>query len=203
MPVPRASSQPEKSPARLAVFLSGSGRTLENLLGAINRGELNAKVVLVVASKECGGVECAVAAGLPTQVVPGEIKADDLEALLHRHEAQWVVLAGYLKKLPIPRELVGRVVNIHPALLPKFGGPGMYGSRVHEAVLAAGCTQSGCTVHLCDELYDHGPIVLQETVGVMRGDTVQTLAARVFEAECRVYPRALAMLFAGTWRHRL
>lgn len=191
---------PEKSLARLAVFLSGGGRSLANLMRAIAQGELGARIVLAVASKECPGAEQARAAGVPTLVMPGEIAGGDLEAVLRKHGAEWVVLAGYLKKLAIPSGFEGRVVNIHPALLPRFGGTGMFGRRVHEAVLAAGAKESGCTVHLCDDLYDHGPIVLQEKVQVVAGDTPESLAARVFEAECRAYPRALAMLIDGTWR---
>lgn len=190
----------EKSPARLAVFLSGGGRSLANLMRAIAQGELGARVVLAVASKECPGAEQARAAGIPTLVLPGEIAGGDLEAVLRKHGVEWVVLAGYLKKLAIPRGFEGRVVNIHPALLPSFGGTGMYGRRVHEAVLAAGAKESGCTVHLCDDLYDHGPIVLQDKVQVVSGDTPETLAARVFEAECRAYPRAIATLIDGSWR---
>ncbi|MEK6700648.1 MAG: phosphoribosylglycinamide formyltransferase [Planctomycetota bacterium] len=195
-----ANAATDRSPARLAVFLSGGGRSLTNLMRAIARGELAARIVLAVASKECPGAQQARAAGMPTLIMPGEIAAAELEGVLRKHDAQWVVLAGYLKKLAIPRGFEGRVVNIHPALLPRFGGTGMYGRRVHEAVLAAGARESGCTVHLCDDLYDHGPIVLQDKVEVVPGDTPDTLGARVFEAECRAYPRALAMLIDGSWR---
>ena len=116
--------------------------------------------------------------------------------MLGEHAIDWVVLAGYLHLVAIPRGFEGRVVNIHPALLPDFGGPGMFGDRVHEAVLKAGATESGCTVHLCDERYDTGSIVLQERCPVVPGDDVASLARRVFDLECKAYPRALQLLFA-------
>ena len=197
-------AQPE--PARLAVMLSGGGRTLMNLLDVIERGELPATVELVVASRECAGAERARDRGLDVRVIPGEIPADRLAQLLHEANADWVVLAGYLKYVHIPAAYRGRggwggwggrVVNIHPALLPDFGGPGMFGERVHRAVLDAGATESGCTVHFCDDRYDHGRIILQKRCPVLAGDTPRTLAARVFALECAAYPEALQLLIAG------
>ena len=182
-------------PPRLLAMLSGGGRTLLNLLDAIERGELHAQMAGVVASRDCAGVDRAVARGLPVRVERGVLPAARLLEIVQEHEADWIVLCGYLQKIDLPSELEGRVVNIHPALLPKYGGPGMYGDRVHAAVLEAGETESGCTVHLCDAGYDTGPIVLQATCPVLPGDTVESLASRVFELECRTYPRALAMLF--------
>lgn len=187
----------EPTPPRLLAMLSGGGRTLLNLLDAIDDGRLHAEIVGAIASRPCPGVERAAARGVPTRVVPGVISAADLLALVREHGASWVVLCGYLQKIDLPAELDGRVVNIHPALLPRFGGPGMYGDRVHRAVLEAGEAESGCTVHLCDRGYDTGPIVLQKRCPVLPGDTVATLAARVFELECRAYPEALGMLFEG------
>lgn len=199
---------------RLLVMLSGSGRTLANLLertgqlaapgrrGAGGNGasaELAAEVVGVVASRDCGGVEIARRAGAPVEVIRGEIPAGRLAEILEQRGADWIVLAGYLRRVNIPaapRDYRGRVVNIHPALLPRFGGPGMYGDRVHAAVLAAGESESGCTVHLADGEYDEGPIVLQMSCPVLPGDTPETLAARVFELEKEAYPEALRMLFA-------
>ncbi|QOJ01379.1 MAG: phosphoribosylglycinamide formyltransferase [Phycisphaeraceae bacterium] len=181
----------------IAVMISGGGRTLLNLQDAIDRGELRAKITLVVASKEGVGAQRARDRGLPVVVEPGEIPADRLASILRGAGVAWVALAGYLKKVHIPPGFEGKVVNIHPALLPKFGGPGMYGRRVHEAVLRAGERESGCTVHLCDDRYDTGPIVLQESVPVVPGDTPDTLAARVFGAECRAYPEALRRLLGG------
>lgn len=184
----------EPTPPRMLAMLSGGGRTLLNLLDAIEDGRLHASIVGAIASRPCPGVERAMARGVPTRVVRGVIPAADLLALTREHRASWVVLCGYLQKIDLPAELQGHVVNIHPALLPKFGGPGMYGDRVHRAVLEAGEPESGCTVHLCDQGYDTGPIVLQARCPVRPGDTVESLAARVFELECRVYPRALGVL---------
>lgn len=184
-----------RTPNMLAL-LSGGGRTLLNLLDAIEQGRLGARITGAIASRPCAGVERAEARGVPTRVIRGMIPADQLLSLAREHDATWVVLCGYLQKIDLPRELEGRVVNIHPALLPKFGGPGMYGDRVHKAVLEAGEAETGCTVHLCDAEYDSGPVVLQMRCPVLPSDTVESLAARVFELECEAYPRALASLLA-------
>lgn len=181
----------------LAVMLSGSGRTLVNLCDRIEAGSLAARVGLVIASKECPGAEKARQRGLPVRVLPGVIDADVLGTALSQAGAEWVVLAGYLKMVRIPAGFRGKVVNIHPALLPSFGGAGMYGQRVHEAVLAAGCKISGCTVHLCDDRYDTGPILVQRSCEVKEDDTAGTLAARVFELEKEAYPAAIGLLLAG------
>jgi phosphoribosylglycinamide formyltransferase-1 len=134
--------------------------------------------------------------------MPGAIPAAALAAVLDEHRIDWVVLAGYLKLVDIPASYRGRVVNIHPALLPDFGGAGMHGHRVHEAVLAAGRAESGCTVHLCDEVYDRGRVILQKRCPVLPDDTPETLAARVFELEKAAYPEALAGLIEGTKAQR-
>lgn len=183
-------------PARLAVFLSGSGRTLMNLAGCCEAGTLDAEIVLVAASKECLGAQRARAMGLETRVLSHRPGAGELGKLLRDKGADWVVLAGYLALLPIPAGYEGRVVNIHPALLPKFGGRGMFGMNVHRAVLAAGETETGCTVHLCDDRYDTGPVILQRRCAVEAGDTPETLAARVFELETQAYPDALRRLIS-------
>ncbi|MCC6676192.1 MAG: phosphoribosylglycinamide formyltransferase [Phycisphaerales bacterium] len=176
---------------RLAVMLSGSGRTLLNLQKEIDAGRLDARIVLVIASKECLGAERARGLGLTTIVEPGVIAAERLGALLRDAGAEWMALAGYLKLIKIPPGFERRIVNIHPALLPKYGGAGMHGHHVHEAVIAAGEKESGCTVHLCDAHFDSGDIVLQKRCPVLPGDTAETLAARVFELECEAYPEAL------------
>jgi phosphoribosylglycinamide formyltransferase-1 len=181
-------------PAHLAVLLSGSGRTLDNLLVAICEKRLAASIELVIASKESLGAEKSRAAGLRTMVVKGEIPREELGRLLHEHAIDWVACAGYLKYLHVPAAYTGRVVNIHPALLPAFGGPGMFGDRVHEAVLRSGATESGCTVHLVDDVYDHGRILLQRTCPVLPTDDAHTLATRVFAEECKAYPEALQRL---------
>jgi formyltetrahydrofolate-dependent phosphoribosylglycinamide formyltransferase len=186
----------DSTPARIAVLLSGSGRTLLNLLDAIDAGRLHAEIPLVIASRECPGAQRARERGLRVEVVPGVIPAADLQHRLAARRIAWVVLAGYLKYVSIPPEYAGRVVNIHPALLPRHGGRGMHGRHVHEAVLAAGDAESGCTVHLVDDEYDRGPILLQLRCPVLPGDTPDTLAARVFEQECIAYPEALRRLLA-------
>lgn len=185
------------APQRLSVMLSGSGRTLMNLLEHTRSGSLPASIEVVIASRECLGAERARGAGIETLVRPGVIPADELGSILESRRIDWVVLAGYLKLLKIPRRYCGRVVNIHPALLPEFGGAGMYGDRVHEAVLASGAAESGCTVHLCDEEFDRGSILLQRRTPVRPDDTARTLADRVFSLECEAYPEALRRLFAG------
>lgn len=179
---------------RLAIMLSGGGRTLQNLCDVIDRGELNAEAVLAIASAENPGAARARQRIPATLVLPGVIGRDRLLGVLREHRVDWVVLAGYLKKVQIPDPYRGRVVNIHPALLPDFGGPGMYGLRVHQGVLDAGRAHSGCTVHLCDEEYDRGPILLQRTCPVLPGDDAHALAARVFEQELLAYPEALRRL---------
>lgn len=183
--------------ARLAVMLSGSGRTLENLLIAIGAGRVTASIELVICSRETAGAMKSRAAGLKTIVVKGEIPRDELERMLDEHRIDYVVCAGYLKYVHVPAKYAGRVVNIHPSLLPAFGGAGMYGDKVHAAVIAAGATESGCTVHLVDDVYDHGRVLLQRTCPVLPGDDAHSLAARVFEQECLAYPEALQRLIHG------
>ncbi len=183
--------------ARLAVLISGGGRTLLNIHDHIRRGDLACEIPLVIASSECPGAQRARERGLHVEVMPGRIAEPTLVAALAKHAIDFVILAGYLKLLPIPPAFRGRVVNIHPALLPRFGGPGMHGRRVHEAVLAAGERESGCTVHFCDERFDTGAIILQRRCPVLPGDTPDTLAARVFEEELIAYPQALRTLIEG------
>lgn len=175
-------------------MLSGSGRTLLNLLDAINDGRLNATIPLVIASKECLGAQRARERGLTTRIIEKQIPPQQLNTILQEHEINLVALAGYLQLIQIPPAYKGRIVNIHPALLPKFGGTKMYGHRVHEAVLQSGELESGCTVHLCDEQYDKGRILLQQKCPILPDDTPETLAARVFELECQAYPQALQHL---------
>jgi len=186
------------SAATLVVLISGGGRTLVRLAEAIARGELAARILTVIASRECAGCERARELGLSVRVMPGVIAPEDLEGAACG--AEWIVLAGYLKLVRVPEAYRGRIVNIHPALLPSFGGRGMYGQHVHAAVLAAGCKVSGCTVHLVDEAFDRGPIVLQRTCEVLEGDTPEALAARVFAVECGAYVEALRLLIAGRVR---
>lgn len=197
-------------PARLAVMLSGSGRTLTNLAKVIASKGLDARVALVISSKPeevCAGVTrgrealsdpLVAAAGVEVEralvVRPGVIPAAELKALLDAHRIDVVVLAGYLKMIEVPRGYEGRIVNIHPSLLPSFGGRGMYGDKVHEAVLKAGVKETGCTVHLVNAEYDDGPVLVQRRCEVRPGDDVRSLAARVFEQECIAYPEGIAMV---------
>lgn len=188
---------------RLAVLVSGGGRTLANLLECITAGTLSATVETVVSSKPgVRAVDIARAAGVPAHVLPpqGRSRADwsvDIFTRCRAAGADLVVMAGFLHRIEISEDFVGRVINIHPALLPAFGGQGYHGIHVHRAVLERGCTVSGCTVHLVDAEYDHGRILLQETVPVLPDDTPESLAARVFAAECRTLPAALNRLARG------
>ncbi len=186
-------------PPRLGVMLSGSGRTLLNLRAAIDDGRQPARLALVIATRECQGAQRARAMGVDTLVIPGEIPAPRLADTLAEFGVDWLALAGYLRLVHLPREFQSRAANIHPALLPAFGGPGMHGIHVHRAVLDAGCRVSGATVHLCDARYDTGPIVAQRLCPVLDDDTPETLAARVFELETALYPEALRFLFSGRW----
>ncbi len=196
------SDQPTK-PIRLGVLLSGGGRTLVNMLERMKSGELAAEVAVVIASRQCKGVERSEAAGLDVRVVPYkempdvQTYSDRLVEILDEAKVDLVILAGFLSFWRIPDRYLGRVMNIHPALLPGFGGHGMYGHRVHEAVLAAGCKVSGCTVHFVNNEYDKGPIVVQRPAPVLEGDTPDDLAARVFEQECIAYPEAIQLFAQG------
>ncbi|MBA4377939.1 MAG: phosphoribosylglycinamide formyltransferase [Gemmatimonas sp.] len=183
----------------VAVLLSGSGRTLENLLTKSRDGEVPVTVAAVVASRgDTRGVEVARAAGLPCAVIRRRDHADAdahnaaVNAWLAPFAPRMIVLAGYLCFYQAPAWLDGPVLNIHPALLPRHGGRGMWGHHVHESVLAAGDRESGCTVHLVSDVYDAGEILAQTRVPVLPGDSPDTLAARVFAAECELYPRVIA-----------
>jgi phosphoribosylglycinamide formyltransferase 1 len=195
--------QPAKKPLRLGVLLSGGGRTLLNLLDEIRAGRLDAEVVCVMASRDCAGVGRARAVGLDVTVVPyrdmpnTEAYSARIVKLLDAARVDLVLQAGLLSFWSIPPRYEGRVMNIHPALLPMFGGKGMFGHHVHEAVLAQGCKVSGCTVHFVTNEYDSGPIVLQRCVPVLEGDTPDDLATRVFEQECIAFPEAIRLFAQG------
>ena len=187
---------------RLAVLISGSGTTLQNLIDRTADGRLDADLVTVVSSRSnVLGVERARRAGLPVEVIApkGGDFSDRVFTAVRAAKPDYVVMAGWLQLLPIPADFRLRVLNIHPSLLPAFGGKGMYGMRVHQAVLDSGATVSGCTVHFADDTYDTGPIVLQRTVPVEPDDTPESLAARVFEVECEAYPEAIRRIGAGGW----
>ncbi|MFZ4749173.1 MAG: phosphoribosylglycinamide formyltransferase [Phycisphaerales bacterium] len=185
--------------ARLGILISGGGRSALNIHQACLRGELDARVALVIAHRdEIEGVERCRAAGLRVAVLPpGDGLADRIDAALDAAGVELVCLAGYLRRFRVGTRWAGRTMNIHPGLLPEFGGHGMYGLRVHRAVLAAGATESGCTVHEVDEEYDRGPAILVRTCPVLADDTPESLAARVFTEECKAYPDAIRMMLAG------
>ena len=181
-------------PVRVAVLVSGGGTNLQALLDALQNSPI-ARVARVISNRaDAGALARAHKAGVPTTVLRDPTDSKELQAALA--DAQLVVLAGYLKLVPPPvvTRFRGRMINIHPALLPDFGGPGMYGHRVHEAVLASGASESGPTVHFVDEQFDRGKIIAHERVAVKPGDTAETLAARVLEAEHRLLPRVVLEL---------
>lgn len=217
---------PLPRPVGLLVMLSGRGRTLANLLHECRDGILKdaAQVRLVIASSECPGAQLARDATIATRIIPGIVPAAALTSLAHDHDCSLIILAGYLRKVDIPAPIP--VLNIHPALLThhdtpaaraallsrgmleadlshNFGGPGLFGDRVHRAVLASGAPISGCTVHLCDAAYDTGPILLRRTCPVTPTDTAESVAARVFVEECIAYPEAIARALGisnpGVW----
>ena len=188
----------------VAVLISGGGTTLRNLLQKIDAGSLPVRVRLVISSNPtAAGLQYARSANIPASVIERksfatpEAFSDAIFSAIRQSGAQLVVMGGFLKHVLIPDDFTGKVVNIHPALIPAFCGQGFYGHRVHEAVLEYGAKISGCTVHFVDNQYDHGPIILQRVVPVMDDDTPDSLAGRVFAAECEAYPEALRIIAAG------
>jgi phosphoribosylglycinamide formyltransferase-1 len=194
-------------PIRLAVLLSGGGTTLQNLLDRAADGRLDARVVQVVSSNPAAyGLERARTAGVPAAVVErkacpsrGEFSRRIFDAC-RGAGADLVCMGGFLQLVEVPPDFSNRVLNIHPALIPAFSGKGYHGLHVHRAALEAGVKVSGCTVHFADNEYDHGPIVLQRVVPVEDDDTPESLAARVFAAECDAYPEAIRLFAAGRLR---
>ncbi|MAG57017.1 MAG: phosphoribosylglycinamide formyltransferase [Planctomycetes bacterium] len=182
---------------RLAVLVSGSGRSVRNLLELERAGDLATETVLVISSK--AGVQAldhAAAFDVPTRV----LKTAEITAALDDVLPDIVVMAGYLRRWPIPDHYVGKTINIHPSLLPRFGGKGFFGHHVHEAVLASGTNVSGCTVHYVTANYDEGPIIAQRTVEVRPGDDAATLADRVFEQELILLPSCIRLVAEGDVR---
>lgn len=212
-PVPRPDQLPT-APGRLglAVLISGGGSTMANLAEAIAAGSLAAEIRLVVSSRQgAAGIEKARARGLPVEVLPRRLyaEADRFDAdrytaaligILEPRRIDLVVLGGFMSRLGPALFERYPVVNVHPALLPRFGGKGMYGRHVHEAVLAAGEVRSGCTVHFVDPEYDHGPILSRREVEVRPGDTPELLAERVQAVERELYPEAIGWIAAGRVR---
>jgi len=197
------------TPCRLAVLLSGTGSTMVNLHDHIDRGDVPAEIAVVVSSrKKALGLERAKERGIPTEILTRKpFKTDGVfdesayaRALVSRLEPfapDLVVLAGFMTRLAQPILDRFDIVNVHPALLPMFGGKGYYGHHVHEAVLNAGVKITGATVHFADAVYDHGPIIAQEAVAVLEDDTPDTLADRVQAAERRIYPKAISLYAQG------
>jgi phosphoribosylglycinamide formyltransferase-1 len=176
---------------RLAFFASGNGTTMRNIVAAIRERHIAAEPALLIASKpDCGAMRFAKAEGIPARTISRTTHPDAgardaaILSALKEAAAEVIILSGYLHKIgpQVLKAFAPRIINIHPALLPRFGGKGMYGHHVHEAVLAAGETQSGATVHIVDAEYDHGPIIAQRRVPVLAGDTADSLGARVEEA---------------------
>jgi phosphoribosylglycinamide formyltransferase-1 len=188
-------------PLNLAVLVSGSGTTLQNLIDQIRAGALKANITSVIGSRADLPAEQRARDARLNYVVVDRSNADfGREVLDHCAGADLVCLAGWLCLLPVPANFAGQIMNIHPALLPAFGGRGMYGRHVHQAVLDYGCKVSGCTVHFVDGAYDAGPIILQKTCPVKEDDTAQSLAARVFELEKTAYPEAIRLFQSGSLR---
>jgi len=194
----------QNRPLRIAVLISGTGRTLRNLLQRVASGQLHAEIPVVIASTPSArGLQYAEKAAIPLTMVERKDSSsleDYSEAIFQRARAagaDLVVLAGFFRRILVPDDFTNRVVAIHPSLVPAFCGRGFYSHRVHEAVLEYGVKVTGCTVHFIDNEYDHGPVILQMEVPVLEGDTLDSLEARVFATECHAYPRALQLIADG------
>jgi len=190
----------------IAVFASGRGSNFQAILYAIDRGVLPARVTLVVCNKaEAGALAIARSHSIPAiHIGPQQFPSEDayvakLLGLLAEYRVELIALAGYLKRIPsaVVQKFRNKILNVHPALLPSFGGPGMYGMHVHEAVIRSGVKISGASVHVVDEEYDRGPIVLQKTVEVKEEDTPESLALKVLQVEHEIYPLALKAFAEG------
>jgi formyltetrahydrofolate-dependent phosphoribosylglycinamide formyltransferase len=199
--------KPRHTPARLAVLVSGGGTTVANLAEKIASGDLEAELAVAICSNPASHEKLkARKLDIPTHLVSRKDHTDTaafsdaIFRIIRDADVDFVCLAGFLCLIKIPDDFAYRVLNIHPALLPAFGGKGMYGHHVHEAVLKHGCKVSGCTVHFADQTYDTGPILVQRACAVLPNDTPDTLAARVFAQECLAYPEALSLLIAGEVR---
>jgi phosphoribosylglycinamide formyltransferase-1 len=191
---------------RLGFLASHGGSNMQAIIDSIKAGGLDAEACVVISNNSgSGAIERAKKEGIPyyhissvTHPDPENMDNEMIDALL-RHGAEIIILAGYMKKIP-PKFIEafrGKILNIHPALLPKFGGEGFYGMKVHEAVIAAGETVSGATIHIVDEKYDHGRILHQFRVDVLKEDTPETLAQRVLGIEHLLYTQTLQMISGG------
>jgi len=191
-------------PLRLACLISGGGRTMLNLADHIERGDLPARIEVVISSRsDVMGVERAWQRGLEVKMarsIDYQQEEDLFDAIykwLDEYAIDLVCFCGYLRWLRIDPAWRTRMINIHPSILPAFGGRGMFGKRVHQAALDAGHTYTGCTVHFVDEQYDHGPVILQRACPVLPDDDADSLAARVFREECLAYPQAVRLIAEG------
>lgn len=192
------------SPLPVAVLISGGGSTLRNLIDKRQSGELTIDIRLVISSRpDAKGLDFAQEANIPTLVAnrksspSAEAYRDAIFEPCRQAGVELVAMGGFLKHVLIPGDFENRVVNIHPSLIPAFCGKGFYGLKVHTTVLEYGAKISGCTVHFVDNQYDHGPIILQRAVQVCDDDTPESLAARVFQAECDAYPEAIRLIAEG------
>tara|TARA_R100000005_G_C4988663_1_gene196459 strand:- start:1081 stop:1665 length:585 start_codon:yes stop_codon:yes gene_type:complete len=184
----------------IVVFASGSGSNFQSIIDAVKRGDIPARITGLISNKpDIGAIERADKENIPSRVInPDSLSEDsDFDEILLSQLLEWkadlIVLAGYLKKIPsgIIKKYPNRILNIHPSLLPKFGGKGFYGSNVHKAVLEAGDTESGCTVHIVTEEFDKGPILDQAKVPVLEDDTPEVLAERVLKEEHKLFPKTI------------
>ncbi len=174
---------------KIAVLLSGSGRTLDNFHERIINGTLEAEIQVVISNvRDALGLSKAEKYGYPAFYAAGN---DEINAILKNYPLDIICLAGFLKLYEPPEALARSVINIHPSLIPAFCGEGFYGSRVHRAVKKRGCLVSGCTVHFASEVYDQGPIIVQKSVDLDYDETPEGIAAKVFAAECEAFPEAL------------
>lgn len=191
-------------PIRLAVLASGNGSTLQNLIDRIAQGDLRASIVRLIASRGgIGAIDRARAAGIEYAIArrgpKGDVGSfsDSIFEHVRAGQADLVVLAGFLSLIEIPDDYQGKVINVHPSLIPAFCGHGFHGLAVHSAAIDRGVKVSGCTVHFADSTYDTGPIILQETVPVFDDDVAESLASRVVDAERRALPKAIELYAAG------
>jgi phosphoribosylglycinamide formyltransferase 1 len=188
---------------KIAALISGGGRTVLNIAEEIAADRLDAEIVTVIASRQCKGIDRCSEAGMEVHLVAlrempdAQTYSESITKILDEAGVDLVIMAGFLSLWTIPPKYAGKVMNIHPALLPRFGGQGMYGHHVHHAVLERGCKVSGCTVHFVDNEYDSGPIIVQKCVPVHDSDTPDDLADRVFVQECKAYPEAIALFAEG------
>ncbi len=178
----------------IAVMVSGTGRLLDHVVDLCSTGVIDAKVNLVIASRDCPAAEKAIKYGCSTRILKQSPSEELMTSMLDTHKLDLVISAGYLLKINIPKKYADKIINVHPSLLPKFGGNGMYGARVHQAVLDAKEIASGCTVHLVTEDIDKGPILLQKICEVLPNDDCHSLAARVFWVEKRALTEVLKQM---------